>query len=44
MYQIEVQTQIKVHVREFPKINKRTVQNEFAGETSCKVQELIDVQ
>ena len=48
MYRIEVQTQIKVQVGEFPKINKRAVRNKHAGETSCKKslseQDLIDVQ
>ena len=48
VYQIEVQTQIKVQVGEFPKINKRAVQNKCAGETSCKKlsnePDLIDVQ
>ena len=36
VYQIEVQTQIKLQVGKFPKINKHAVQNEYAGETSCK--------
>ena len=36
MYRIEVQTQIKVQVGEFPKINKCVVRNKRAGETSCK--------
>ena len=48
MYRIEVQAQINMQVGEFLKINKPTVRNKRAGETSCKklsnVQDLIDVQ
>ena len=48
VYRIEVQTQIKVQVGEFSKINKCAIQNKRAGKTSCKkslnVQDFIDVQ
>ena len=36
VYRIEVQAQIKVQVGEFLKIDKRSVQNKRAGQTSCK--------
>ena len=45
VYRIEVQTQIKVQVGEFSKINKCAVRNKYAGKTSCKkslnVQDLL---
>ena len=48
MYRIEVQAQINMQVGEFLKINKSTVRNKRAGETSVKnpqmTSTLIDVQ